>query len=29
MNSGFFFKGMEGNYRDKLIEMFEEVKAGT
>jgi spermidine/putrescine-binding protein len=29
MNSGFFFKGMEGNYRDRLIEMFEEVKAGT
>jgi len=29
MTSGIFFQGMEGGYRDRLIKMFEEVKAGA
>lgn len=29
MKAGVFFEGMEGNYRTRLIQIFEEVKAGA
>jgi spermidine/putrescine-binding protein len=29
MGAGVFFEGMEGNYRTRLIQIFEEVKAGA